>query len=124
MDNKTFLKLFFFIFNCEKFYLTSRAVLCAVLEYNAIYNRNKETTFNLYISNFIERYKVTYDKLKYVLDYFQKLDFLTYDEKNTHFIITLFTLNIIEFRDRYLNNVWESTRNNNYLNTSKNEIQS
>ncbi len=102
MDNKTFCKLFFFIFNCDSFYFLTRTIMCAVLEYNSIYNRNKETTFNLYFTNFTERYKITYDKLKQVLDYFKKLDFLTYDEKSTHFIITLFTLNMEEFRDKYL----------------------
>lgn len=107
MNNKIFWKLFFFMFNCQSFYFNSRTIFCSLLEYNEIFNRIKETnelptTFNVYLVNYMEMYGVKYESLKQALDFYFKLGFINYQELGTTLTLTVYTQNILDYRDNYL----------------------
>lgn len=99
-DSKTFTQLFYFIFTYKKFYFASRTTFMAIMEYQRIYGKKEK--FEIYPYIFEDVFNINKEKLKQVLDYFTKFNWVWYEQVDNYYVVQIDYNEISQFRNNYL----------------------
>lgn len=88
IDYKKFTKLFYFIFCYQKFHLSTRITLMAIMEYHNIYAKQSER-FELSPLNLKKKFEINEKQLVAVLDYFTKFNWIWYEKVDDKYKIQI-----------------------------------
>lgn len=105
MDNKTYLTLFMFIFNCSKLKMQERWYMCALMQLQNNLRVDKTKPFKVFPSSFNKTYDIT-TEFERGLTFLRLYGFISYSysTKDTY-MITIHWDKLTEFRNNYLESI-------------------